>query len=174
MPDPSLSEAIQEAYASAPVDEVIYDTLEFRHPDWAAPIRVVRDRPNLDATLEADAPLNPGEVVTFIGFAFDLDRPEQSDSASPQVTITIDNAALEIEDALNLAILSTVPVEVTYRAYLASDTTLPANNPPLTFTLARAPATQTQIQATAFLGDFGNRRFPFEQYTTTRFPGLVR
>jgi hypothetical protein len=174
MSDPSLSEAIQEAYASAPAAEIVFHTLEFRHPEWGAPIRVVRGRDNLDATLEADAPLNPGELVTFTGFAFDLDLPEQGDSASPEISITIDNAGLEIEDALNLAILSTDPVQVTYRAYLESDTSAPSNNPPLTFTVARVPASQTQIQATAILGDFGNRRFPFEQYTATRFPGLVR
>lgn len=31
MPDATLSQAIQEAYASAPASEVIYHTLEFRH-----------------------------------------------------------------------------------------------------------------------------------------------
>lgn len=32
MPDPTLSAAILEAYASAPTDEVIYHTLEIWHP----------------------------------------------------------------------------------------------------------------------------------------------
>ena len=43
MPDPALSAAIQEAYASAPVDQVIYHTLELWHPAFSAAIRVVRD-----------------------------------------------------------------------------------------------------------------------------------
>ena len=34
MPDPSLSAAIKEAYASAPTDTVILHTLELRHPDF--------------------------------------------------------------------------------------------------------------------------------------------
>ncbi len=48
MPDPSLSAAIREAYASAPADVVILHTLEIWHPAFvedgvARPIRVVRN-----------------------------------------------------------------------------------------------------------------------------------
>lgn len=174
MTDTTLSQAIQEAYASAPASEVVHHTLEFRHAAWAAPIRVVQDVANLTATLEADAPLNPGEAVVFTGYAFQMDLPELSGAASPQVTITIDNVSLEIEDAINQALLTTDLVEVTYRAYLASDLTHPANDPPLTLTLTSISAGQFQITGNALLGDFGNRRFPFEQYGAARFPGLVR
>lgn len=174
MPDATLSQAIQEAYASAPSDEVVFHTLELRHASWGAPIRVVRDVVDLTATLEPDAPLNPGEAVVFTGYAFNMDLPELSDSASPQVTITIDNVSLEIEDAILQATFSTDLVEVTYRAFLGSDLTQPANDPPLTLTLASISASQFQVTGNALLGDFGNRRFPFEQYTAARFPGLVR
>lgn len=174
MPDASLSAAIKEAYAAAPANVVVYDTIELRHSTWAAPIRVVRDRANLTATLEADAPLNPGEAVVFTGFAFDLELPEMSDAASPEVVITIDNVSLEIEDAINEALLTTDLVQVTYRAFLSDDLSAPANNPPLTLTLSHIGADQFRITARAQLGDYANRRFPFEQYTATRFPGLVR
>jgi hypothetical protein len=48
MPDPSLSAAIREAYASAPADVVVLHTLEIWHPAFvedgvARPIRVVRN-----------------------------------------------------------------------------------------------------------------------------------
>jgi hypothetical protein len=48
MPDPSLSEAIREAYASAPADVVVLHTLEIWHPSFiedgvAKPIRVVKN-----------------------------------------------------------------------------------------------------------------------------------
>ena len=48
MPDPTLSQAIKEAYAAAPSDVVILHTLELRHPDFEdddgnpTAIRVVR------------------------------------------------------------------------------------------------------------------------------------
>ena len=34
MPDAALSEALREAYASAPSNVVILHTLEIRHPDF--------------------------------------------------------------------------------------------------------------------------------------------
>ena len=43
MPDAALSTAIKEAYASAPVSDVIYHTLEIWHTLFSVPIRVVRD-----------------------------------------------------------------------------------------------------------------------------------
>ena len=43
MPDPSLSAALQEAYAAAPSDVVILHTLDIRHPAFDRPIRVVRN-----------------------------------------------------------------------------------------------------------------------------------
>ena len=48
MPDPSLSAALAEAYASAPADVIVLHTLEIRHPSFvengaAKPIRVVRN-----------------------------------------------------------------------------------------------------------------------------------
>ena len=54
MPDPTLSQAIREAYAAAPSDVVILHTLELRHPafvnDDESPtaIRVVRDHRDLE------------------------------------------------------------------------------------------------------------------------------
>jgi hypothetical protein len=174
MPDTSLSDAIKEAYASAPSDVIDYHTLEFRHASFATPIRVVRDTVNLVATLEADAPENPGEAVTFIGYAFEFDMPELTPDAAPEITITIDNVSLDIEDALNAAIQTTDVVEVTYRPYLSSDLSAPSMDPPLTMTVKTISATQFQITARASIGDYANRKFPFEEYTRTRFPGLVR
>ena len=55
MPDPAMSAALREAYASAPVDLVVYHTLEFWHPAFSEPLYVVRDTANLDARKEAAA-----------------------------------------------------------------------------------------------------------------------
>jgi len=76
MPDPALSAALAEAYAAAPSDVVVLHTLELRHPAFRddngnpTAIRVVRDHADLVARLEASAPLNPVEMVTFTALAF--------------------------------------------------------------------------------------------------------
>ena len=68
MPNATLSEAIKEAYASAPSNQIILHTLELRHPAFVdelgqtTAIRVMRDTANLDARLEASAAPNGGEM----------------------------------------------------------------------------------------------------------------
>ncbi|MGN2393239.1 DUF1833 family protein, partial [Pelomicrobium sp. G1] len=60
MPDPALTAAIREAYASAPANEIVYHTLELRHPSFTQPLRVVRDWDTLTARLEESAPVDAG------------------------------------------------------------------------------------------------------------------
>ena len=96
MPDPALSAALQEAYASVPDGQVIFHTLELWHPAFASPIRVVRDHAPIDARIEAGAARNAGLVVTFAAYAFDVTPPDQTTTGLPQCRIEIDNVSREI------------------------------------------------------------------------------
>lgn len=173
MPDTTLSDAIKEAFAAAPADEVIYHTLEIRHSSFASPIRVVRDLVDLDATLEADAPEDASTEVTFLGYAFDLVPPEVGAGGTPQLGIEIDNVSREILANIELAMASSSLLTVIYRAYLASDLTAPANDPPLTLTIFQISANPMRIRAVAGFQDIVNKRFPADTYTAERFPGLT-
>jgi len=180
MPDPTISQAWKEAAATAPAGEVMLHTLEFRHPNFIdevgqpTAIRVVLGHADLEAKLEVGAPLNPGEFVTFIAFSFGMTLPETRIASSPELVITMDNVSTEIEANLALGTASPYKIEVTYRAYLASDLTTPQNIPPLTMTLAGASATDQQVEARANFGDPANLKFPDAAYTTTAYPGLAR
>jgi hypothetical protein len=175
----TYSEALAAAYASAPEAEVILDTLEFRHPlflEGGSPfgIRVVNDHSNLTATLEADAPLNPGAAVLFYAVYFQFVRPSESESGSvPEVEITVDNVARHLMQYLDAAKGSRSPISVTWRPYLASDLTAPHMNPPLTLTLRNVQCNMTTVTARAGYGDLTNRRFPAIEYTSKKFPQLT-
>lgn len=173
MTNPTLSQAWKEAAASAPAGEIIYHTLEFRHASFTSPIRVVQDHQDLSAKLEADAPLNPSAYVTFISFNFNVDLPETQVGSGAEILIAIDNVTKEIEENLQLAANSPLPVQVTYRAYVKSDLTTPANLPPMTMTLKSATA-GSKVEARAGFGDPANMKFPVDTYTTKRCPGLSR
>lgn len=173
MTDATLSQAIEEAYATAPAGEVILHTLEFRHPDFTEPLRVVRDKADLLATLESTAPVDPSTQVTFVGYAFDLQLPEVSTGTSPEVTISIDNVSTEILTYMDLAANSDDLIEVTYRSFLSSDTSAPQNDPPLTLVIRDVEADVFRISARAGYGNFANKPFPREVYDLERFPGLV-
>lgn len=169
-----LSAAIAEAYASAPSDEVVLHTLEIRHVGFTAPIRVVRDKQDLLAGLESSAPLNPGQMVTFTAFTFDFVPPPSSAQANPEVTIAVDNVSREIGQALESAINSSSPIEITYRPYLASNPAQPEMNPPLHLTVLSGQINALRATLRAGFADFANRKFPSEMYTAARFPGLIR
>lgn len=173
MPDPTLSAAIQEAYASAPVDQVIYHTLELWHPAFSAPIRVVRDFNSIDARIEAGAARDAAAVVTFVAFAFDIVPPDQTTSGVPQCVIEIDNVSREILAQIDLAVVSAEQIKAIYRAYL-SDALLdgPENDPPMELTLISVSATPFRIRATAGFPDLVNLKFPKLDYELETFPGL--
>ena len=172
MPDFTLSDALVEAYASAPAAEVILHTLEIRHPSFTTPIRVVRDHADFSAHLEADAPADPGALVTFVAMAFDFRLPDIEKSKSPEIDISIDNVSAELTGYMDMASQSAELIEVTYRPYLASDPSGPTMNPPITLVVRAVSVTIFRVTATAGFGDFANRKFPNQVYDTTRFPGL--
>ena len=167
MPDVTLSEAIKEAYASAPADVVIYHTLEINHPAFSEPIYVVRDYQDLNANLEDGTP------VTFLRFAFNLVKPEVSATGVPQCTVEIDNVSRDILANVQLAMGSTALITMTYREYISTDLSGPQNDPPMTMVLSNIQADVFKVRATASFGDLNNKRFPNEEYTAERFPGLV-
>ena len=173
MPDPALSAAIAEAYASAPVDQVIYHTLELWHPAFTVPIRVVRDFTALDARIEAGAARDAGAVVTFVGFAFDIVPPDQTTTGVPQCVIEIDNVDRQILAQIDQAVQTAEQITVIYRAYL-SDAVLdgPENDPPMELTMISVSATPFRIRATAGFPDLVNLRFPKLDYDLETFPGL--
>lgn len=173
MPDQALSAALKEAYASAPTDSVLLHTLELRHPNFVAPIRVVNDHVNLTATLEPDAPVDPGGTVEFIRFSFRFRLPEVVTSGTPEIEIEIDNVDASITAYMDAAAQSAELIEVTYRPYLSNDLSAPQMIPPLTLVLHDVEVDVFAARGRASFGDFGNYRFPSETYDQERFPGLV-
>jgi len=175
-----LSEALAEAYASAPADAVIFDTIEIRHPafidDDGKPtaIRVVIGYEEIEARLEDDAPMDAGKVVKFIPGAFRFSLPGFEAGSVPTMRISLDNASREVTSHLEQAIAQTARIEVTYRTYLASDLSAPQMDPPYTMTLTNVHADVFQVTGTATLSDVHNWPFPRRRYTPDDFPGLVR
>lgn len=173
MPDDTLSLAIREAYASAPADDIVYETIELWHPDFSVPVRVVHNPTDVDATLEASAPRNPSATITFSAFAFRFVRPEIGPNGAPQCTIEIDNVSRDLVAAIESSMGSRQPITILYREYLASDLTVPANDPPIALTVTNISVDVFRVRATAGFADLANRRFPRQEYTADRFPGLI-
>lgn len=166
MPDPSLTAAIKEAYASAPSDEVILETIALVHSALAAPVYLVRDRVDLIADLETS------ETVTFKASSFRLTKPPAGDNGIAPLSLSIDNVDRSITDFVNTVKKSTEPVQVYYRAYLASDLTQPQTNPPLVLSLSDISLNVFEASGRATFADIVNKKAPSEYYTRSRFPSL--
>lgn len=175
----TYSEALAAAYASAPEDEIILDTIELIHPLFTengvqVGIRVVNDHSDLVATLEATAPLNPGEEVTFKACYFQFTRPAEDESATlPEVQLRVDNVSRILVPHLDVIKESRVPITIIWRPYLLTDLTGPHMNPPLSLTLRDVSGDMNSLTARAGFTSIVNRWFPASEYTARKFPSLV-
>lgn len=183
--DDIWSAALQEAYASAPVSEVILHTLELRHPSFVeTAVRVVLDYGDqyviggelLDGhylTLENDAPIQSGQTVFFQSCMFSMDLPEQKEGSLPSIEIELDNVTRQIMGYLDAAIGTKAPMELTYREYLSSDKTMPQ------FILGGLSMKEVKsnlgkVTGTAQFSDLVNKNFPGKIYRPGEFQGLVQ
>lgn len=176
----SISEAIAESYSQATVGDVQLYTLEIHHSDFRdddgnpTAARLVNDWVDHDLTLEASAPLNGGEEVTFKGLPFKASLPEETDTGAPAaVSIEVENVSREITVLLDQAIPSMEPVLMIIREYMSSDTSAPHKLPVVKMYLSNIVVTPTSITASATFGNLTNRRFPGVRYTRQTHPGLA-
>lgn len=167
MPNTALTEAIKEAYASAPAGVVYLETLQFSHPLVAQDKFIVQDRVDKVMTLE-DATTH-----TFKACAFRMELPASGDNGLQELSIAIDNVDEEIGVFLETVKDSLVPVTVRYRPYLSTDLTTPQLDPPLVLNLTDIVMSAAEVTGRATFADIINRKFPTDFYTRRRFPGLA-
>lgn len=110
-----------EAMAVAPANRVDKILLELIHPAFLdasgnqTAIRAIDDTQDRTITLEATAPLNAGQVVTFTAIPFRFGWPSQSEGQTGEVAITIDNIGREIMPYAEAAAGSNSPIIVMIR-----------------------------------------------------------
>lgn len=162
----AYSEAIKEAFAVAPSNKVIYQTLEIRQTGVQAPIYMVQGRQGIEAMDENGIPRS----FEPVGFAFSL--PPSNDEGFRTLEIAIDNVGRRVSDFITTALTEDVPVEILYRPYLSDDLTAPQMDPPLVLYLTEIQVTTHQVTGKATFMDIVNMGFPLELYTRARFPSL--
>jgi hypothetical protein len=180
MADPSLSEALAEAQALAPADQVIRHTVEIRHEDFVDEngdrdsLWMISDSEPLTAPLEDDAPVKGGQWVTFAAVGFNFALASIEPGTTPEIEITIDGVTRAIIAYLDLAMESGKTVTVAYRPYL--DTAIedgPQMIPVPTLEAAEITVGLTSVTMKARIGIDLRGVFPIRQYTIAEFPGLA-
>ncbi|MEW6092288.1 MAG: DUF1833 family protein [Pseudomonadota bacterium] len=185
-----LSDALEEAYASAPIGIDVWETIEIRHSELSIPARFVLDHgekigetaPDAHGQtqdiygrmvkLEADAPADAGEWVSFLATAFEVQHPDSAPNRPPEMALILNNVPGDIMAALGPAAASGEGVDVTYREFLSDDPeTLHFRLTGLT--LKRVGVTALRVEGRIGFGDLFNKVFPASFYNVNDNPSLV-
>jgi hypothetical protein len=165
----ALSQAMAEAYASAPTQRAVLQTLTFTHSAFDSDVHVVADHAPFTAKLE-----NGVTEVTFQPVAVVVDWPEQSDSdAVPALRLSIDGVSQVVLPQLDLALSTIEPVLVTPRVYASDEPDGPAHNVAAVFELTSASVSETRVSCTAAIDDAANVSYPAVTFTRAMYPGLT-
>lgn len=170
----SLSPAQREAYARANTSLIHLPALEFRHPVFAEPLRVVNYDRNLELPLESYAPVNEGEVVEFAGLACEIKEPDIDTQVDSTFNIQIDGVSGFAQPLLALANRTAQPIEATVRFYAYNLATGIADGPVgvIHLQVRSMSVTKTAVALTLGYTNTANKSFPAQKYTVESNPGL--
>ena len=178
----SYTEAYKEAIAAAPLEQIIYETLEFQHPTFATPLRIVQGGDDIKARLEADAEFNAGEMVDFVATPFEFKLPDIKDNEQSQLQLNINNVAAYDDESgkylpyvsayMKQAALHGEPVTVIYRPYLMTELEIGPAMTPLPLMLSEASSDNYAVNTTATQDNIYDVKNPRQFYTQQRFPTL--
>ena len=138
---------------------VFITLLRIDHASFANPILLAY---NTEPVVRADGTYQP--------YPFQVNLPDQDEDSLPQVTVTVDNVDLTVNDAIRT--LTGDPPTVTMMVVLAdSPDTVEAG--PFVYSLQNAQADAQTIQgALGFESDIFSQQVPSQTYTPVSSPGL--
>lgn len=180
MTDPTYTEALAEAIALAPEEEVHIDTLELRHETFVDDdgnpdsIWVTTNAENVDARLEDAAPVKGGQTVRFLSFPFKLKLGRIEPGTGAVLNLEIDGVDRRIVRAIKRASTEPTKVVMVYRVFLSSDLgDGPQRLPPDAYVLNECDANASKVVGTAKVEIDMTGPFPRYLYTANEYPGLI-
>lgn len=161
----SITAALEEAYATAPIGEVVHYTVQIDHASLAEPIRAVRAVEDMTLPLVLG-----GTPVLFTAVPFTIIPGSEGPDGPKAWRLSIGNPSYMIP-YLREAAGSTAPFEVTFRAYTTTDLTQPGDVVD-GLILRQADLTVTDVEATIDTPQIDDQAFPLETYSAELYPTL--
>lgn len=169
MPNPLLSEALREAYASASVEFEVVNTFEITAETVTgfSPIRVC------DGNIERNFALEDLSVVTFSPYPFTLTMPSVDNYGIKELSIDIKNV-----DGSVITLLDTIrnldqAILIKFRTYIAEYGSAGPQTPrPVSLEVTGLVATVFGVSIKASISDIVNCPFPNDIYSISLYPGL--
>lgn len=165
-----INTRIRNYFNQKPTKTIRYQTIELSHSATGV-FRFVKDFVDHDFGLEADAPNNPGETVTFQALNFEIPEPSQTDTPNINIPIQLGRIGSGLKEQLK-KITGFDFMEsalVIYRVYLSDDTTTPVKTYKLFASEIGMQANNVAINAE---DDNPTNMDVSRVYTFEDFPGL--
>ena len=155
---------LEQVFASGGSD-VIIPTLELSCSAWSAPILICAGFENHTCTTE-DA-----RTLTFIAAGIDVALPKRNTQGTQILSFAIDNVTGQAQKLIDNALEAGAMVYLTFRYYLLSNKSAPAENP-LKFVVREGTMEGTILKVNAAFFDMINTAWPRKYYTADFAPGL--
>jgi len=156
---------LDEVYASAVQGEVILRTLELTCAAWSEPIAICNGFTDTVCKTE------DGRDVLFTAANIDIALAKKNNKGNQTLAFAIDNTSGEAQRKIDLALNSDARVTATYRTYLFSNLTAPAERP-YTLTILGGTLRSNEAQLQCGFFDLIGVAWPRDLYTTNFVPGL--
>ena len=154
---------LETVYASG--GDIIINTIELACPAWADSIFICNGFENHTCIDEN------GREITFTAAGISVALPKKNNTGAQSLTFAIDNITGEAQQLIDEALEAEERVILTFRAFLASDKSVPADTPyRMTVLSGDMQGTVVQVQAGFF--DLLNTAWPRDKYTAAFAPGL--
>lgn len=149
--------ALAASFASQ-TDEVFIVLLELSHPSFAETIRLCSNDQNVE---------HKGNI--YSRFPFEVGLPDEEEETPPRVVLRIDNVDRRI--VAEIRRVTGVPISISFFVVLASSPSL-IEAGPFDFSLRDVEYDAATIEGTLVYEDVLAERFPGDEFTPARFPGL--
>lgn len=145
--------------------DCIIPTLELSCPVWAASLFICAGYEDITAVTEL------GATVTFLAAGIDVSLPKKNNDGTQKLLFAIDNVRGDAQALIDQAQAVDARITITYRTYLASDLSAPAEKP-YRMTCISATMKGPTVEISAGYFDMINASWPRDVYTAAFAPGI--
>lgn len=145
--------------------EVIIPTFEITCDAWSEPILLCNGYEDQTCITE-DA-----RTLTFVASGIQAALPKRDTSGTQSLRFAIDNVTGQAQSLIDQALEAEEIIRMTFRHYVSSDLTAPAENP-LKFVIREGSMEGSVLQINATFFDMINVAWPRNFYTPEFAPGL--
>lgn len=156
---------ILDIFRASGGSDCIIPTLELTCPAWSSGVFICAGFDDLTAVDEN------GRVLLFTAAGMDVNLPKKSNDGGQQIGIAIDNVTGEAQQKIDAANAAGARITMTYRTFLESDPSQPAE-PPFSMTALSASMEGATIRTIGGYYDLINSAWPRETYTAVFAPGV--